>query len=44
MVDNNREQAIGLAINQIEKQFGKGSIMRLGEDAALPGVNAISTG
>ncbi len=44
MVDNNREQAIGLAINQIEKQFGKGSIMRLGMDAALPGVNAISTG
>jgi recombination protein RecA len=44
MVDNNREQAIGLAINQIEKQFGKGSIMRLGEDTVLPGVNAISTG
>lgn len=44
MVDNNRDQAIGLAIGQIEKQFGKGSIMRLGEDTPLPGVNAISTG
>ena len=44
MVDNNREQAIGLAINQIEKQFGKGSIMRLGEDTILPGVHAISSG
>jgi recombination protein RecA len=44
MSDNNRERAIDLAMSQIEKQFGKGSIMRLGLDTALPGVQAISTG
>ena len=30
-----REKAIELAIGSIEKQFGKGSIMRLGEDEAI---------
>ena len=44
MGDNNRDRAIDLAMSQIEKQFGKGSIMRLGLDAALPDVQAISTG
>ena len=44
MADNNRERALDLAMGQIEKQFGKGSIMRLGVDAVLPGVQAISTG
>ena len=44
MAENNRDRAIDLAISQIEKQFGKGSIMRLGTDLALPGVQAISTG
>ena len=44
MADSNRERAIDLAMGQIEKQFGKGSIMRLGEDAVLPNVQAISTG
>ena len=44
MTDNNRERAIDLALSQIEKQFGKGSIMRLGEDTVLPGIEAISTG
>ena len=44
MSDSNRERAIDLALSQIEKQFGKGSIMRLGEDAVLPGIQAISTG
>jgi len=44
MKDSNRERAIDLAMSQIEKQFGKGSIMRLGEDTVLPGVQAISTG
>ena len=44
MTDNNRERAIDLAMSQIEKQFGKGSIMRLGEDTVLPGIEAISTG
>ena len=44
MTDNNRERAIDLAVSQIEKQFGKGSIMRLGEDVVLPGIQSISTG
>jgi len=44
MAENDRNRAIELAMGQIEKQFGKGSIMRLGEDAALPDVQTISTG
>jgi len=44
MADDNRNRSIELAMGQIEKQFGKGSIMRLGEDVALPDVQAISTG
>jgi recombination protein RecA len=39
-----REKAIDLALSQIEKQFGKGAIMRLGTDEPLPDVAAISTG
>ncbi|HEY3309284.1 MAG TPA: recombinase RecA [Desulfuromonadaceae bacterium] len=39
-----KNKAIELALSQIEKQFGKGSIMRLGNDEVLPGVEAISTG
>jgi len=37
-------RALELAVNQIEKQFGKGSIMRLGADEALPDVPVIPTG
>ncbi len=48
MVDNNgnaqKLQAIRLAIEQIEKQYGKGSIMRLGEQASRAGLEVISTG
>jgi recombination protein RecA len=39
-----RGQAVDLAISQIEKQFGKGSIMRLGEEGAKVKVDSISTG
>jgi len=39
-----REKAIDLALSQIEKQFGKGAIMRLGNDDPLPDVAAIPTG
>ena len=39
-----KNRAIELALSQIEKQFGKGAIMRLGNDEVLPGVEAISTG
>jgi recombination protein RecA len=41
---SDKSKAIDLALSQIEKQFGKGAIMRLGNDEVLPGVEAISTG
>jgi len=39
-----RNKAIDLAVGQIEKQFGKGSIMRLGQKNAIAPIEAISTG
>ena len=39
-----KEKAIDLAVSQIEKQFGKGAIMRLGNEEPLPDVAAIPTG
>lgn len=42
--DIEREKAVDLAISQIEKQFGKGSIMRLGDDEFISDVPAIPTG
>ena len=39
-----REKALELAIGQIEKRFGKGSIMKLGTSAGLPPIEAIPTG
>ncbi len=39
-----RDKAIDLALSQIEKQFGKGAIMRLGNEEALPDIAAIPTG
>jgi len=39
-----RSKALDLAVAQIEKQFGKGAIMRLGSDEVLSDVPAISTG
>ena len=39
-----RDKALELAIGQIEKRFGKGSIMKLGESATLPPIEAIPTG
>src|SRR5436309_7121541 len=43
-IDVNRERAIDLAVSQIEKQFGKGAIMKLGEDALAQDIPALSTG
>ncbi|HEX9315713.1 MAG TPA: recombinase RecA [Actinomycetota bacterium] len=40
---NEREKALEMALSQIEKHFGKGSIMRLGDNTAV-GVDAIPTG
>src|SRR5574337_93965 len=41
---NERQRALDLAVAQIEKQFGKGSIMKLGEAGAKFAVEVISTG
>ena len=44
MIDNTeKKKALDLTLSQIEKQFGKGSIMRLGEDAKL-NIDVIPTG
>ncbi|HVX93703.1 MAG TPA: recombinase RecA [Polyangia bacterium] len=42
--DEKRDKAIDLAVSTIEKQFGKGSIMRLGEGLAPPEVKVVPTG
>ena len=42
--DTDKERSVELAITQIEKQFGKGSIMRLGGDEFISNVPAIPTG
>jgi recombination protein RecA len=43
-MDDNRKKALAAALGQIEKQFGKGSVMRLGDAAASYDVEAVSTG
>ncbi len=44
-LEDNKEKAIGAAVSQIERQFGKGAIMRLGEDGvAAHNVPTIPTG
>ena len=42
-MNENKQRALTAALSQIEKQFGKGSIMRLGDTQTLD-VDAISTG
>lgn len=41
---SDKRKALDAALSGIEKQFGKGSIMRLGDENALPDVKVISTG
>ncbi|MEL6301200.1 MAG: recombinase RecA [Pseudomonadota bacterium] len=43
-MDDNRKKALAAALGQIEKQFGKGSVMRLGDGSASKNVEAVSTG
>ncbi len=43
-MDENRRKALAVALTQIEKQFGKGSVMRMGDLGAVRNVEAISTG
>ncbi|HHL18804.1 MAG TPA: recombinase RecA [Thiothrix sp.] len=42
-MDENRKKALSSALSQIEKQFGKGAVMRMG-DAPTPAMDVISTG
>ena len=42
--EKDRERALDLAVSQIEKQFGKGSIMKLGDEALIKDIPTISTG
>ncbi|MCD8542339.1 MAG: recombinase RecA [Gammaproteobacteria bacterium] len=44
MADDNRQKALLAALSQIEKQFGKGSVMRMGDQPAQADIEAISTG
>jgi recombination protein RecA len=43
-MDEKKKQALDIALGQIEKQFGKGSIMRMSEDSIIQDVEAVSTG
>ena len=43
MAQEDRDKALSVALGQIEKQFGKGSVMRMGDNVAL-GIEAIPTG
>jgi len=43
-MDDNKSKALAAALSQIEKQFGKGSIMRLGEHDVARDVQVVSTG
>ena len=43
-MDENRKKALSAALGQIEKQFGKGSVMRLGDSMASRDIEAVSTG
>jgi len=43
-MDDNRKKALAQALGQIEKQFGKGSVMRMGDSQASRNIDAVSTG
>ena len=43
-MDDNRKKALDAALSQIEKQFGKGAVMRMSTDGVRPDVESVSTG
>ena len=43
-MDDNKSKALAAALSQIEKQFGKGSIMRMGDTDVAEDIQAVSTG
>jgi recombination protein RecA len=44
MVDDNRKRALSAALGQIEKQFGKGTVMRMGDGGSARDIEVVSTG
>ena len=40
-MDENKSKALAAALSQIEKQFGKGSIMKMGEAGCIPDIIAV---
>jgi recombination protein RecA len=43
-MEENKKKALGAALSQIERQFGKGSVMRLGDAIAVRDIEVVSTG
>ncbi len=43
-MDEQKKKALSAALGQIEKQFGKGSVMRMGDESVARNIDAISTG
>lgn len=43
-MEENKQKALAAALSQIERQFGKGSVMRMGDGSAVRDIEAISTG
>ncbi|MBT4106880.1 MAG: DNA recombination/repair protein RecA, partial [Proteobacteria bacterium] len=43
-MNDNKQKALDAALGQIERQFGKGSVMRLGDGQIGQGIESISTG
>ena len=43
-MDENKKKALNAALMQIDKQFGKGSVMRMGDVSAAKGIEVVSTG
>jgi recombination protein RecA len=43
-MEDNKRKALSAALSQIEKQFGKGAVMRMGDVPAVSDVDVVSTG
>ena len=43
-MDDNKRKALDAALAQIEKQFGKGSVMKMDDSSVIEGIESVSTG
>jgi recombination protein RecA len=43
-MSEDKKKALAAALGQIEKQFGKGSVMKMGDGSAIRDIDAVSTG